>query len=155
MLRTNKIVLGLILTLATALAVFVFNVMAGPTILGVYFGGELNDNLRFSFERCDDQEDAWKDSISRKYWNGNTLIVEGYAVPNCGTTWLFGDYHLDGNHISLIYKPIMPSLAACVCAFDVEYQIAGLEKGDYTLSIAEEGGIFVEDSWYRRLLDIE
>ncbi len=155
MRKIYRFAIGLILIQVIALGAFVFHIMAGPTILDIYLDGKFKEDLSFTFKRCDDDKGIWKDSISEKYWEGDDLIVRGYAVPNCGTSWMFGDFHLSGDHLSLKYKPIMPALAACVCAYDVTYQISGLEKKEYTLSIGEEGGIFVEDSWYYKLLGVE
>ena len=136
---------------AVALAAVVFHIMAGPTIIGEYLNSNFKDNLEFTFQRCDDESTVFNNTISKSYWNGSDLIIEGVVVPNCGATWMFGDYQASGNNLVLKYRPIYSSLMLCECAQDVQYRISGMEKRDYELSIIEEGGVIVEPTWYHKL----
>ena len=155
MRKVYKYALALMTIQVMALAGFIFHVMAGPTIIGEYLNGSFKDDLKFTFNRCDDGSKAFKDAISKSYWVENELIIDGVVVLNCGASWMFGDYQLNGSNLVLKYKPVYSALMLCTCAQDVQYKITGIGKQDYKISIIEEGALIVEATWYHKLFTSE
>ena len=132
----------IIVIVTLTLSGLIFHFSAGETIVSEYLTREQKENLEFSFGLCRD-EFAYKNEITSSYWSkGGTLSVKGTATPNCGTTWIFGDYELTGEDLTLSYSPIMGSLVGCVCGYPVEYEIEGLEKREYNISLIELGGVY-------------
>jgi hypothetical protein len=137
-----KVELVVSLCLAIVVMAFFFYINAGHVIIAEYVKRDSVDNLDFSFSRCGGPSKIHDKILSAEWISNETLLVKGIANPNCETTWLFGDYRVDGNSLTLIYTPVLNGLAACVCSREVEYEIDGLEKKLYDINLAEEGAIY-------------
>lgn len=123
--------------LVLVVAGMAFEVLGGPVIVQEYLRHEQPDNLSFSFSRCEGHGPrSGPDSVQS--WSGDTLRVDVNITPNCGTTWLFGSYRLQGeDELVLGYKSIVPGFVACDCNFKAAYEIAGIEKKDYRVTVRE------------------
>ncbi|MBK1853322.1 hypothetical protein FE845_18420 [Marinobacter sp. 1-4A] len=128
--------IGLAVLLACVLALL-FHLAAGPTIVEEYFNHEAPDDLDFSFSYCSaDSQDA--DDTSKIVWQEDVAIVDVTLSPNCGTSWIFGNYKvLESGKLVLGYKSIVPSIIGCDCGYPATYRIAGLEKRDYEIELRE------------------
>src|SRR5690554_6045006 len=128
--------IGLAVPLACVLALL-FHLAAGPTIVEEYFNHEAPDDLDFSFSCCSaDSQDA--DDTSKIVWQEDVAIVDVTLSPNCGTSWIFGNYKvLESGKLVLGYKSIVPSIIGCDCGYLATYRIAGLEKRDYEIELRE------------------
>jgi hypothetical protein len=123
---------------------FLFYVLSGHLIIKEYITRESNPNLSFSFNHCSESGDGMDRVISSEWLSDDRLIIKGIVNPNCATTWLFGDYRINENSLSLIYSPVSMYFMACVCSHKVEYEISGIERKEYEIQFLEEGEIYEE-----------
>ena len=151
MKKSAKITASTIIVVLVAAVLFYSN--AGPAIVSEYASRTSKDNLDFSFGFCGD-ELASEKPLSSNWIDENTLLVTGTATPNCGTSWIFGDYAVDENNLTLTYKPVMPYLFACICNYDVEYEITNLERREYNIKLVESEGIYQEPELFLKLLSL-
>ena len=131
-----------------------FYMMAGPRIIEEAKNHNPPDELSFSFSYCGD-ENAKEEIVSSTWVDTNTLRVKAVATPGCGTSWLFGDYLLNGNRLTLSYKAIMVGVLACKCGFPVEYEISPIEKADYEISLVAGEEIYNPPEFFYKLIGIE
>ena len=151
MKKSTGIVVSSISVILMFAGSLLFYALAGPTIVAEYVSRDSNENLDFSFEYCESEIKQKKPLLSR--WVGeNTLLVTGVATPNCGTSWIFGDFEVSEDNLTLTYSPVMHSLFACFCNYDVEYKITNLERREYNIKLAESGGIYKEPELLYKLL---
>ena len=126
--------------IATLIATFLFLDAIGVfAILGHYTTQKQQSDLVFSFKSCEKTGNINKNTVLSARWESESLVVTGYAFPNCSARWLFGSYKLDGNKMLLNYSPVEPSseASACECPRNVRYEIGGLRRADYDISISE------------------
>lgn len=128
--------IGLAVICAGALALL-FHLAAGATIVVEYFHHEEPDELDFSFSYCH-ADPQTEDSTSKIEWKDGVAIIDVTLSPNCGTSWVFGNYKVDeSGTLVLGYKSIAPSIIGCDCGYPATYRIAGLEKRDYEIELRE------------------
>ncbi|WP_420590513.1 hypothetical protein [Bacterioplanoides sp.] len=128
-------VLSLILLIVSLLS---FDLIGGPTIISEYSNHNQHKSLSFSFSWCEEEVTS-KNQVISTQWKHSSLIIKTTLTPNCGTTWLFGNYRMtNSNEIILEYKPIVPNVVGCNCAFRATYVIDGLNQKDYEILIVPE-----------------
>lgn len=114
-----------------------FHLVAGATIVEEYFHHEAPDELDFSFSYCRADSQA-EDHTSKIVWQDEVAVIDVTLSPNCGTSWIFGDYKVhESGTLVLGYKSIVPSILGCDCGYPATYRIAGLEKKDYEIEFRE------------------
>ena len=143
-----------VIFLITTLLCLVFYFLAGPAIIKEALSRDDPENLRFSFSFCGD-ELATESVLSATWLNDDTLQIKAMATPNCGASWLFGDYDLNENNIQLTYSSVMPSILACTCGYPVEYIISPINKGEYNIGLSAGKEIYSPPSIFNRLIGIE
>ncbi|MCC6076665.1 hypothetical protein ACFPTX_02925 [Pseudomonas sp. GCM10022188] len=120
----------------TAAGLF-FHLVGGATIVQEYFWHDAPEELGFSFDFCSRGTNEHP-GVREIVWNKDTAIINTVLAPNCGTTWLFGNYKVEGgNKLILGYKSIVPSLTACNCNYRAIYRVEGLERKEYEVEIRE------------------
>lgn len=154
MKKFAKIKATLLIVVLILLGCMGFNAMGGPTIYSEYISRAQNDDLDFSFGFCGDSTLSGKSVNSSKWINENTLLIKGTATPNCSTSWMFGDYQITEDSLTLTYTPIIPSLSLCVCSYEVEYEISNLEKRDYSIELIEGKAIYKEPEPFYKLFGL-
>ncbi len=154
MTRGKKIGIGILLGLIVIALSFFFYVSGGRLIIGEYIKRDNNENLSFSFSRCSDDSGGRNEVLSSEWLTNEKILVKGIANPNCGTTWLFGDYRVKGNSLTLVYSPVSVFALACVCSYQVEYEVSGLEKKDYEIRLSEENEIHEEPTFLYWLMGV-
>lgn len=126
--------IGLTVILA-GLLTLVFHLAAGATILREYFQHEAPDELDFSFSYCNADSQLDEGGIE---WEGDVAVIHVILSPNCGTSWIFGNYKaVEPGTLVLGYKSIVPSIIGCDCGYPATYRITGLEKGEYEIELHE------------------
>ena len=117
-------------------------------------------NLRFSqkecakspdYSKCAAGDDACRTAIAREFFlthvsnqtwiNENTLRIEAKGVVNCDAQVVCPRYEIQGDSIVLKFGEVYNTpfmAAACICPHDLTYEISGLEKKDYQISIEKE-----------------
>lgn len=144
-------VIGIVIVAFIAL---IFDLAGGPTIVQEYIRHDKPENLSFSFSGCNDSTYP-PEAVDSTSWAGDTLTVDVTITPNCGTTWLFGSYKIVGeNDLILGYKTIAPTFIACNCDYTATYQISGLDKKNYNITIKEYAFINRYPASLRMLFDI-
>ena len=139
--------LALALVLVTIMSIF-FNIVGGPTIVTEYLKHEQSEDLDFTFSYCVGESES-EESVDSIEWGSGRVTIDVTLKPNCGTTWLFGDYRLKGNELVLGYKSIMPGLIACDCPYKATYEISGLEKKKYEIKLKEYAFIYKNPLVYK------
>lgn len=128
--------IGLAVLLAGVVALL-FHLVAGATIVEEYFHHKAPDELDFSFGYCRADTQA-EDHTSKIVWQDDVAVIDVTLSPNCGTSWIFGDYKVhEPGTLVLGYKSIAPSILGCDCGYPATYRIAGLEKKDYEIELRE------------------
>lgn len=122
-------------------------------IVSEYLKKESKDELSFSFSSCKDDSKYFNDEIISSRIDGNTLFVKAEATPNCGTTWIFGDYSINGSNIELYYKPVLASVMACICVHELEYEIQGVNVKDYKITIVHQEELYNDQSWFYNIFN--
>jgi len=126
--------IGLALVLAGML-VLLFHLAAGATVIQEYFYHEAPEELDFSFSYCRANSQA---NESKIIWQEDVAVIDVTLSPNCGTSWLFGNYKvLESGTLVLGYKSIVPSIIGCDCGYPATYRITGLEKKGYEIELRE------------------
>ena len=150
----KKIIIFIIAAITFMGLFLVFHLSSGEEIVSEYLNRDEQDDLDFGFSYCVD-EFAYKNRITASHWRKDGVFsIKGTATPNCGTTWIFGGYELEGDNLILNYTPIMSSLFACVCGYPVEYEIKGLEKREYNVTLIEKGGVYKQPALFLKLLEL-
>lgn len=139
-----------VIFLITTLLCLVFYFLAGPAIIKEALNRDDPESLRFSFSFCGD-ELATESVLSTSWLNDDTLQIKAMATPNCGASWLFGDYELNGNNIQLTYSSVMPNILACTCGYPVEYIISPIKKDEYNIALRAGKKIYSPPSIFNRL----
>lgn len=132
----KKLIIRLGLVLALVFLFLVFDTAGGPEIIKYALENDSQENLSLSFSSCD--EDSGSNRVESQEWVGNQLIIKGAVYPNCGANWLFGSYELDGDKLSLNYKPAIGYFFACECKKNVTYTIDNIPKREYSVSFNEK-----------------
>lgn len=143
----------LVLILGLAFSVLLFFLFGGPLIIEEYLKRESKDELSFSFSSCKDDTKYLNDQILSSRIEENTLFVKVAATPSCGTTWIFGDYSINGQNIELQYKPVLVSTMACICAHELEYEIEGISEKGYKITINHQEELYSDLSWFYKIFD--
>ncbi|MFT5260714.1 MAG: hypothetical protein ACI810_002469 [Gammaproteobacteria bacterium] len=150
----KKIITLIIATIAFMGLFLVFHLSSGEVIFSEYLNRDHHDDLDFDFSYCVD-ESAYKNRITDSHWGKDGVFsIKGTAAQNCGTTWIFGGYELEGDNLILNYTPIISSLFACVCGYPVEFEITGLEKREYNITLIEKGGVYKQPALLLKLLEL-
>ncbi len=134
----KKIVIRLGLLLALVFLLLVFDTVGGPEIIKYTLDNDDQKDLSFSFSSCDEDSSSWVNRVESQEWVGNQLVIKGTVYPNCGASWLFGSYELDGDKLSLNYKPAIGYFVACECKKNVTYTIDNIPKREYSVSFNEK-----------------
>ena len=149
----KRVILTFILIIALSFSTLLFLLLGGTLIINEYINRESKDELSFSFSSCKDDNKYFNDQILSSRMEGDTLFVKSAATPNCGTTWIFGDYSINGSNIELYYKPVLASATACICSHELEYEIQGLNMKDYKITINHQGELYSDSSWFYNILN--
>jgi len=139
-MRNKTLTLTLILTVVVIIGIASF----------LFFNH--SSNLKFTVdETCELDIDPYLDSregILKQTWiDEDTLKVEAYVSTYCEGGKITGDYIIDENDIVLKYdvKKII-GVSKCDCPHKVIYEISGLEKEDYSISIISHASGEIKDS---------
>lgn len=143
----KKIILVFLLIIGLLFSVLAFCLLGGPLIVNEYLKRENKDELNFSFSSCKDDNKYLNDQIISSRIDGNRLSVKAAATPNCGTTWIFGDYLITDHNIELYYTPVLVSVVGCVCTHELEYEIQGVNVKDYKITIKQQEELYSDPSW--------
>ncbi|MDH0097446.1 hypothetical protein L1F06_023380 [Ectopseudomonas hydrolytica] len=118
-------------------AVILFHLAGGGTIVHEYFRHDPPEELEFSFGLCE-SEPRKPTRPEEILWKENTATINVILSPNCGTTWLLGNYKVEeGSKLVLGYKSIVPSIIGCDCNYPATYRIKGLENKEYEIELRE------------------
>lgn len=139
--------------IGSALSVLLFFLLGGPLIIDEYLKRESKDELSFNFSSCKDDSKYLNDQILSSRIEGDTLFVKAAATPNCRTTWIFGDYSINGLNLDLYYKPVLASVLACICAHELEYEIEGIGVKDYKITINHQEELYSDPSWFYNIFN--
>ena len=91
------------------------------------------------------------DSPAIQWEATNIARVSAIAEANCGTNWLFGNYAVSGDAITVEYQAIVGKISLCDCAHEVSYRIRDIPKRDYTVRILARPAIYSR-LWIAELL---
>ena len=139
--------------IGSTLLVLLFFLLGGPLIIDEYLKRESKDDLSFSFSSCKDDSKYLNDQILSLRIEGDILFVRATATPNCGTTWIFGDYSINGQNIELYYKPVLASVLACICAHELEYEVEGISVKDYKITINHQEELYSDPLWFYNIFN--
>jgi hypothetical protein len=141
--------INIFITLFFLLAIFVFFAQGWPSVIQAIAAHNEPDNLSFNFSRCDSNAQIGTDSIQKTQWTENgEFVVHATVVPNCGTTWILGNYSVSGKDLTLTYQPIVSTYLACVCYQNLEFEISGLPKKKYNLQLKADAEIDAQAKWF-------
>jgi len=113
----------------------------------VYYLDKLseNQNLEFSIGECSAGVNPFNSSqmgVQSYGWIDDELVVRVYVSMNCGDEITQGNYNVNENKITLIYKKIscqdIDSCLKCMCAKELTYKIKNLEKKEYEIKLLED-----------------
>ena len=96
------------------------------------------ENLSLSFEKCSEPGPFFEAYVEKTEWLEGDVFYGLVAIPaNCSDDYWAGNYRIENdNELVLEYTTIRAGGEdACLCRTELEYQIAGLEKRDYSISI--------------------
>ena len=101
--------------------------------------GQEPEGLAFNFDTCGSEPgpyfEPYVESID---WVGEDTLHLLVAVPdNCAATGGLGNYRLeDEDQLILEYVTfMMAGEAACICRAELEFEVSGLERQDYSIDI--------------------
>ena len=100
--------------------------------------------LRFSTHSCDrsvgrKQPKRSSGILTTRWVRRNTLRVGAWVKTYCSGARIRGDYQLQGRRLSLLYTvKAGPRVSRCVCPRGVRYEISGLKRGVYAISIGRK-----------------
>ena len=143
-----KTLLKWVLAIFVLFVLYALNyVFAVNVIISEYFSHEQAPNLDFEFHNCFSGPSRNPQEVKSLDWQNGKLQIEANLTPNCGTTWVYGNYELEGDKIELQYTSILSTAYGCLCDIEAVYEIEGLEQRDYKISIKETKWVFQDLYW--------
>jgi hypothetical protein len=133
----------------------VFTYFGGPEIVGYILANPAKSELQFEYKLCPEEHilsgSAPPPTIQ---WDAtSTARISAIAEANCGTSWLFGDYAVKGDIITLEYQAIVSQYYLCDCAHRVTYRIREIPRREYTIQISARREIYSR-LWLWKLLGL-
>jgi len=103
--------------------------------------------LSFSFSSCSEITKSQK-IVSQK-WETHTFQAKAKTTFNCSVRWIFGNYRVVGDTLTLKFQALYPSprSSACLCEYDLNYKIEGLEKKEYRVFLKQQPFIQYRSFW--------
>jgi len=100
-------------------------------------------SLKFSSTACDpgleafDRRSRVPESIISTDWvSEKELSVVAYVRTYCSKVEMTGDYEINGNTLILKYRITWgDAFSRCMCAHKLVYDLTGIEKKDYNVTI--------------------
>ena len=133
----------------------VFTYLGGPEIVGYVLANPAKSELQFKYKLCP-RDTIFSGSAPPPViqWEATSMVrISAIAESNCGTSWLFGDYAVKGDTISLEYQAIVSRYVLCDCAHPVTYRIRDVPKREYTVQIFARPEIYSR-LWLWKLLGL-
>lgn len=132
-----------------------FTYFGGPEIVGYLLANPAKSELQFEYKLCPgDTIFSGSAPPPTIQWEATSMArISAIAEANCGTSWLFGDYAVKGDTISLEYQAIVSRYVLCDCAHLVTYRIRDIPRREYTVQIFARPEIYSR-LWLWKLLGL-
>jgi hypothetical protein len=151
--RSRPVMAALIFTNVVLGVGSVFTYFGGPEIVAHILSNPAQAELQFEYKLCPDDHASVgsADSPAVQWEATNIARVSAIAEANCGTNWLFGNYAVSGDTITVEYQAIVSRYYLCDCAHQVSFRIRDIPKRDYTVQILARPQIYSR-LWLWKLL---
>lgn len=127
----------------------------GPEIVGHLLRNPPRSGLEFAYRGCREGSDlkGSTEAPTIMWERANIARVSAIAESNCGTSWLFGDYAVNGNTLTLEYQAVVRKYYLCDCGYRVTYRIRDLPRRDYAIRLYAQPEIYSR-LWLWKLLRV-
>ena len=132
-----------------------FTYFGGPEIVGHILASPAKPELQFKYKLCPDDHAPVGSAVPPTIeWEGTNIArVSAIAESNCGTNWLFGNYAVSGDTITVEYQAIVSRYSLYNCAHQVSYRIRDIPKRGYIVQILARPEIYSR-LWLWKLLGL-
>jgi hypothetical protein len=150
-------VMSAVVSIYTVLGIMsVFTYFGGPEIVGYILANPAKAELQFEYKLCP-EDNIFRGSAPPPtiQWEAtSTARISAIAEANCGTSWLFGDYAVKGDIITLEYQAIVSRYYLCDCAHQVSYRILDIPRRDYIVEVHARPEIYARLWLWKPLLGL-